>query len=142
MSLFLAVGQAATQRYSLQASVRKELTKRPIHTELCSTPALRPYELVSFHCVAQQQIGLGLVASPVAFQPLNHIIVQAHGHGTLDGPVEATYFRACPIDHLGHIAEINRRVGLGGDGGDLPPLRGCELLHRTSFPGRMRLAPR
>ena len=142
MSLFLASVHAARQRYAVWAGGRKELTKRPIHTELCGTPAFRPNKPVCFHGVAQQQIGLGLVAAPIAFQPLNHIVVQPHRHRTLDGPVEAADFSACPIDNLGRIAEINRSVRLGGDGGDLPSLRGCELLHRTSFPGRMRHAPR
>jgi len=92
--------------------------------------------------MAQQEIGLGLVAAAIAFQPLDHIVVQPHGHRTLDGTIEAANLRARPIDDLGHFAEINRSVGFGGDDGYLPPLRGCELLHRTSFPGRMRLAPR
>ncbi len=95
-----------------------------------------------FHCMAEQQVGSGLITSPIAFQPSDYIVIQPDGDWTLCRTIEPANLRAAPIDNFGHLGKINRSVGLGGDGGDLPLLRGCELLHNSSFPGRMRFAQR
>jgi len=89
--------------------------------------------------VPEQQVGFGLVAAAITFQPFNHIVVEPDGDWALGWPIEAANLRAGPIDHFRHVGEVNRSVGLGGDGGDFLLARGFELLHRTSVPGQMRL---
>lgn len=92
--------------------------------------------------MAKEQVCLGLVASSIAFQPIDHVVVEPDGDWALGRTVEAADLRTGPVDNLGHIGEINRSVDLCGDGGDVPLVRGCELPHTTSFPGQMRLLRR
>ncbi len=92
--------------------------------------------------MAEQQVGAGLVAAAIAFQPCDYIVIQPDGDWTLCRTIETAHLRAAPINDFGHLGKINRSVCLGGEVGDLPLVRGCELLHNSSFPGRMRFARR
>src|ERR1700722_15004234 len=100
----------------------------------CGASALCPRPTAGFHCVAKKQVSLRLVTSTITFQPVDDILVEPNGYGGLCGTVETANLRTAPISILGHLGEINRSVGLGGDGGDVPFARGCEHLHTTSFP--------
>ena len=90
----------------------------------------------------KQQVCLCLIAAAVAFEPVDHVVIQPDGYGPLRRPIKPANLSAAPVENLGHVGEVNHRVGLGGDGGDVPLLRGCELLHRTSFHERMRFERR
>ena len=92
--------------------------------------------------MTKEQVGFCLVTAAIALQPGDHIIVEPHRNRAFGWPVEAADFRAAPVGDLGHVGEINRSVCLGGDAGDVPLARGCELPHKTSFPERTRLVPR
>lgn len=85
--------------------------------------------------MAQKQVGLCLIAAPIALQPIDDVFVQPDGYRAFNRPVEEANFRIGPVQDLRHVGEINRSVGLGGDGGYVPLERGCELLHGTEFTG-------
>jgi hypothetical protein len=84
--------------------------------------------------MAQQKIRFGLIATAVALEPFDDVIVKPDRHRALGGPVESANFGAGPIDDLRHFREINRGVGFGGDRSDIPFASDYELLHMPFFP--------
>src|SRR6266436_10142243 len=94
------------------------------------------------HCVPQQPIRLGLIATTPRLEPCDHVGVQSHGHRLLLWPIELSNFRPAPIENGRRVREINVFVSFCGDGSDVPLLFLCELLHRLSFPAIRRHEPR
>ena len=81
----------------------------------------------------QQQVGSGLIALTVSFQPFQDVAVQADRHGFLWGSIELAHLGFAPIQNKGYVRKINVLVFHGRDGGDISFLFLGELPHKLSF---------
>ena len=95
------------------------------------------------HGMPQQQIYPGLITLAVSLEPIENILVKAHGYGFLRRAIKLAHLRATPIHDLRHIREINIFISLCGDRGDVAFLLGSTtagLVRRRTSVARPRSA--
>lgn len=88
------------------------------------------------HSAAQNCIEATLIAFALAFEPLNHICIDAHGQLLLERTVKLAPHRAHPVLRLGRgqIRKINVTLRAGGERREFLADGFRYLVHKLSFP--------
>jgi hypothetical protein len=98
------------------------------------------------HSVSQKQIGFGLIAAAVGFEPCDDVGIQPHRHGLLRWPIELADFGAAPIKDWRRIRKINVFASFCGDDSDVSLLLLWSFVTRVGvtacWAGRLSLPSR
>lgn len=102
----------------------------------------RPARFCAQHGMPQEHVCLCLVARPEAFQPVDDVSIQSHGHWLLFWSIKEASLRPAPVQHFWHILQIHIGVVHGGESRDVSTLFFCEPLHKSSSPAELPSAPK